>query len=64
MAPAGDLFDHLNVGFGDVARNVEAGLDGVAVQHVQDTGGCDAGAVFGHGHEAGELGEVGVAVQP
>ena len=47
---------------GDVAWDVEAGRYVVAVEEVEDPGRRDGGAVLAHGHEAGEVGGVGVSV--
>ena len=50
------------MGLGNISRDVEAGLDAVVVQQVQNPRCRDAGAVFPHGHEAWELGGIRVAV--
>jgi len=55
VATAVDLLYQLGVGFCHVAWHVEAGFDGMGVQQVQDSGGGHAGAVLGHGHEAGQF---------
>ena len=64
LPPVGDFLDQVGVGLGHVARHVEAGRDVVGVQHIQDAGRCHGRAVLGHGHQAGVVDEVGVAVQP
>ena len=52
------------MGFGHIARHIETAFDAVGVQQIQDAGGGHAGAIFGHGQQAGQLGKIGIAAQP
>ena len=64
VASIGDVAHQISVGFGHLPRNVKTRLDALIVQQVQDARRGDAGAVFGHGQQAGVIGKIGIAAQP
>ena len=64
LPPVGDFLHQVGVILSHIARHVEAGRHVVGVQHIQYAGRCHGRAVLGHGHQAGVVDEVGVAVQP
>ena len=64
VSSIGNVAHQIGVGFGYLPRNVKTRLDTLIVQHVQDARRGDAGAVFGHGQQAGVIGKIGIPPQP